>query len=627
MGMTAFSSGSDAHEAAASFRQVPFIPRDIEVERRAEGVLVVRHRHPLKEYAQHIPALLRQHAAERPDRVWLAQRRGPNGDWATLCYRQARLQVDGLTQGLLDLDLPGRTIMALSGNSMELGVLTLAAMQARMPIAVVTPAYSLRGDFSKLREMAARLDPAVLFVQNAAMFEPALHAIGLEGRHVIYVDDAVAVPRGHAYRDLVKTSVRSDVDNSVSMIKGETVAKYLFTSGSTGHPKAVITTQRMMCAAVAMHEQVLAHQDASRELVVLDWMPWSHVAAGNAQFNGVLAAGGTFYIDEGNPTPALFAETIRNLREVAPTRFGNVPVGYAMLMDALERDESLAANFFSRLDLLIYAGARLPDELYERFQRLAVQFTGFRIPFVSAYGATETAPCVTHVYWPTDRVGLIGLPHPGVDLKLVPLDGERFEVRARSIAVMPGYLGEPELTSAAFDDEGFYRLGDAASFVDRSDPREGFLFAGRVSEDFKLMSGVFVNAGQMRSAALELAAPLLAEAVVVGPDRPWLGLLAWPNIAACRALLKDDKADISQIVKSELIRGRLAEMFSKHNRSEAGSSRRIARLLLLSEPPSFDANEITAKGSINQKAVLTNRSGEVARLFSADPDDDVILCK
>jgi feruloyl-CoA synthase len=338
---------------------------------------------------------------------------------------------------------------------------------------------------------------------------------------------------------------------------------------------------------------------------------------GNASFNGLLADGGTLYIDDGRPTPDLFLETLRNLREISPTYYANVPAGYAMLIAALERDEALAVGFFRDLQILGYGGATLPDDLYTRMQRLAVRYTGNRIVFFTGWGATETAPTATATYWATERVGLIGLPFPGIELKMVPA-GAKYELRLRGVTVMPGYHKRPDLTAAAFDEEGFYKIGDAGVFVDPADPSQGLIFGGRVVEDFKLTTGTFVHVGSLRVAAVAAASPVLQDAVVTGHDRDWVGLLAWPNLVACRQLIGQPDASLAQVIADERVRARVREGLAAHNRSATGSSMRIRAVLLLEEPPSIDGRELTDKGYINQRVTIERRAALVTRLYS-DP--------
>ena len=607
------------------------------MQRRADGVIVLKSRFELQPYAPHIPALLAQWAQARPDQTWLAQRKGPARQWQRLSYAQAKRQVDGLTQGLLDLKLPaGHALAILSGNSLEHALMTLAAMQARLPLAPISPAYSLLSqDHAKLKYLFALVQPAVLLVQDGVPFQKALNALDLSGVTVVHVERPAQRQDGiasMAFDALAQTPVTAEVAESIAQITPETVGKLLFTSGSTGMPKAVINTQRMMCANVAQSRQ--ARQPAGDQpTVVLDWMPWNHTMGGNALFNAVLGDGGTLYIDDGRPLPGLFDETLRNLREVSPTYYANAPSGYAALAAALEKDPELNLCFFKNIELLAYGGARLPDDLYERMQALAVQALGERIVFYTGWGSTETAPTSTGTYWETERVGLIGLPFPGVELKLVPLHAAgphtkdaKYELRLRGVNVTPGYHGQPELTQAAFDEEGFYKIGDAGSFVDPGDPRQGLVFAGRVTEEFKLTTGTFVHVGELRTDAIAAASPVLLDALVTGHDRPWVGLLAWPHLAACRQLIGLPEASFEQVVAHPTVRACVAAGLSAHNASTAGaSSRRIARVLLMTEPPSIDGNELTDKGYINQRAGLDRRAHLVQRLYAESPDAEVIV--
>jgi feruloyl-CoA synthase len=390
-------------------------------------------------------------------------------------------------------------------------------------------------------------------------------------------------------------------------------------------PKAVINTQQMMCANVAMGSQVRQYP-AGHEAIYLDWMPWNHTMGGNALFNALLTDGGTLYIDDGRPTPGLFDETLRNLREVSPSYYANVPAGYAALAAAMEQDEALCRSFFKNLTLMAYGGARLPDDLYERMQALAVRATGERIVFYTGWGSTETAPTSTGTYWDTERVGLIGLPFPGVELKMVPTGAGKYELRLRGINVMPGYFGQPELTKKAFDDEGFYCIGDVGAFVDPADPAQGLVFAGRLAEEFKLTTGTFVHVGELRTSAIAAATPVLLDALVTGQDRPFVGLLAWPNLHACRQLIGEAEASYEQVVAHPAVRACVKQGLEAHNAGTGGSSSlRIARALLMTEPPSIDGNELTDKGYINQRAGLSRRVALVDRLYAAAPDAEVIV--
>ena len=608
------------------FRKMAWLARDIAVERRDDGVIVVQSRIPLQPYERHLPASLARWAMERPDRTWLAQRSGPDRAWRRLCWAEAKQTVDALTQGLLNLQLaPGSVVAILSGNSIEHALMTQAAMQARLPVAPISPAYSLLSqDHAKLKYLFGLVKPAVLLVQDGVAFEKALKALDLDGVTVVHVARPADGQRSTAFADLAATPVTADVAASIAAITPETVGKLLFTSGSTGMPKAVINTQRMMCANVAMGSQVRRYPDG-HEAIYLDWMPWNHTMGGNALFNALLTDGGTLYIDDGRPTPGLFDETLRNLREVSPSYYANVPAGYAALAAAMEQDDALCRSFFKNLTLMAYGGARLPDDLYERMQALAVRATGERIVFYTGWGSTETAPTSTGTYWDTERVGLIGLPFPGVELKMVPA-GDKYELRLRGINVTPGYFDQPELTRQAFDDEGFYCIGDVGAFVDPADPTQGLVFAGRLAEEFKLTTGTFVQVGELRTSAIAAATPVLLDALVTGQDRPFVGLLAWPNLHACRQLIGEPEASYEQVVAHPAVRACVKSGLEAHNASTGGaSSLRIARALLLTEPPSIDGNELTDKGYINQRAGLDRRAALVDRLYAAVPGDDVIV--
>lgn len=610
----------------APFRPLPFMARDIELQRRADGVLLLRSRVPLGTVQPHLLHLLSKHQQERPKSTWLAQRRGPEGQWQTLSYEDASRQVDAIAQALLAHAPPGRCVAVLSGNSLEHGVLELAAMKARAPCAPITPAYSLlTQDLSKLQSMIDLLQPAVVFAQNGRQFQRALTGLALPADAVcVVVDEVPAGSKVQAWSDWLSTAPTPELARSLEAITPDTVAKYLFTSGSTGLPKAAIVTQRMLMTSLAMHQQALCEAPGSKPSVFLDWMPWSHVASGNIMFGLTLIEGGELWIDEGRPIPGQFTQTLRNLRDVSPTNYSSVPLGYTMLVEALEADSQLASAFFSRMRRLNYAGAKLPDSIFDRMQAVAVQTTGERIPFVSAFGSTETSAAVTITHWCAESAGVIGLPHCGVSIKLLPQPDERYEVRVKSDGITPGYLHQPEATAAAFDEDGFFRMGDALQFVDPQKPEEGLLFAGRVAEEFKLQSGTFVRVGALRVECIEAAKGLLSDVVLAGPDRAYLALLAWPNLAACRRHAGTPDATLQEIVGAPWLREHLRQAFRAHNLAVGGNSRRIQCLLLMADPPDMGAGEITDKGYVNQRLVLSRRAAQVARLFAEPADPDVI---
>jgi len=608
------------------FKPIEFLSRDVALERRPDGTLLLQSNHRLKPYERHVPAFLTRWAEKTPDRVWLAQRRGPSRDWLKVTYGEAKKQVDAVTQALLDRGFgPDKAVMILSSNSIEFALLTMAAMQARAPVAPVSPAYSVMSrDHAKLRHVFDLIEPGLVFVQDGETYSGALAALDransdLGGVLLVHVDKAPPRMQSLPWSELVATRPTDAVARSIAAIEPSTVGKYLFTSGSTGMPKAVVNTQEMMCANIAMGQMARVRKPADPAPVQLDWLPWNHTMGGNATFQGNLAEGGTTWIDDGKPLPGLFEETLRNLREVSPTSFANVPAGYAMLATALEKDDGLAGRFFKNLNSLAYGGATLPDDLYRRMEALAVKHTGYRIPFITGWGATETAPTATTVHWASERVGLIGLPFPGVTLKLVPTGEEgRYELRLKSVIVTPGYHKQPDLTAQAFDEEGFYKIGDAGRFVDPEDPGQGLVFDGRVVEDFKLTSGTFVLVGTLRPAAIAAASPVLQDAVVCGQDRDYVGLLGFPNLAACRRIAGDDEARLAadELLAHPAVVETLQAGLARMNAACKGSSMRVKRVLLMTEPPSVDGHEITDKGYINQRATLDRRKALVERLYA-----------
>ena len=620
------TSTSASGQTLPPFRKIDWLARDIAVDKRGDGVLVLKSRVPLNPYAPHIPSLLRKWGTAEPDHTWLAQRKGPERQWRKVSYGEALATVDSVTQALLDLGLtPERPVAILSGNSIEHALMTMAAMQARVPAAPVSPAYSLMSqDHAKLKYIFGLISPGLVLVQDGVAFGKALAALDLEGVTVVHVDRAPEGIPSIAWDTLVRTRVTPAVQASVDAIGPDTVGKLLFTSGSTGMPKAVVNTQRMMCANAAMMMQSRPRKASDPRPVVLDWMPWNHTMGGNAMFHPLLADGGTLHIDDGRPVPGQFEETLRNLREISPTYYANVPAGYAALATELEKDEALARTFFKQLSLVAYGGATLPDDLYDRMQALAIKHTGLRIVFNTGWGSTETGPTATSTYWETERVGLIGLPFPGVELKMVPV-GPKYELRIRGELVTPGYYKQPDLTEKAFDEEGFYKIGDAGTFVNPDDPLQGLVFAGRVVEDFKLTSGTFVHVGPLRVASIAAASPVVQDALVAGLNKPYIALLAWPNVMACRNLTGKPEASIEELIRDPAVIKVIREGVSAQNRSgNAGSSMRIQRVMLMVEPPSIDGNELTDKGYINQRAALDRRAALVDRLYAEPPGPDVI---
>lgn len=619
-----------AATAEAPFKPLPMLPPKVKTQKRKDGSWLIDSAYPLGPMARSIAHLFEQRAGELPNRKFICQRKlMPDfklGDWRSITYGEANTKASQVAQAMLDRGMgPDTPVMVLSGNSIEHAVIMLGAMKARVPVAPVSVAYSLfSSDHGKLKHVFNTCRPKMIFADFGPQFAKALAALPLDGIDVVTVLPAPGLP-SIAYESLFETNVGPAVRASMEAITHDTVAKYLFTSGSTGMPKGVVQTHRMMCALIAAQEAIRSEPpDADEFPETLEWMPWNHISAGNIGFNGVINNGGTVYLDAGKPIPGMFDETMRNLREISPSGFGSAPVAFAMLADAMERDAALRDKFFARLKLVGYGGATLSQDICERMQALSVKATGHRIGFTTMYGATETQG-ITVVHWLTNRVGLIGLPLPGITLKLVP-NGLKLEVRVKGPTVTPGYLNRPDLTEAAFDAEGFYKLGDAAKFVDEAHPEKGLVFDGRVTEDFKLSTGTWVSVGTLRAEAIAAASPLIQDCVVAGQDKDYIALLAWPNMGA----VKEIAAEAAGATPDELLRAKpvvefVREKFRAHNNSAGGSSNKIKRVMLMSEPPSIDGHEITDKGYINQRATLDRRAKLADALFEATPAADVIV--
>lgn len=578
-----------------------FLEPAVRCERRDDGSLVLSSPTPLGSFPDQLGLLLRHWASAKPDSLFLAERAGE--DWRRLSYGEVRARVDRLSAGLLARGLDGsRPVMILSGNSVNFALLQLAAMQVGIPVAPVSPAYSLMSqDHAKLKAIHALLRPALVYVEAREPFAAALAALEIDGAILL---------EGGTGLEALEAEPGEAVERAFAAVGPDSVAKILFTSGSTGLPKGVINTQRMLCANQKQQSLCCPVYGATPP-VMLDWMPWNHTFGGNFNFNLCLWYGGSLYIDAGRPLPGLVEETVRNLREVSPTLYFSVPAGFAALLPFLEADEDLCRRFFARLKVIFYAGAALPADLWARLEALSEKVLGRRVIMQSAWGSTETAPLATVVHWPIDRAGVIGLPVPGVALKLVPA-ADKYELRVKGPNVFPGYLENPAQTETAFDGEGFYRIGDAGRLRDPDDPVQGIVFDGRVAEEFKLTTGTWVAVGAVRVAVLAACSPWLQDAVVAGHDRDYVALLAWPSARGAAA----DPAEL---------RTALAGALAAYNAANPGSSTRVARLLLLESPPSSDANEITDKGYINQAAALACRADDVARLYAEPPDDAVIV--
>ncbi len=605
---------------SAAFAPTRFAVPDIAMRRESDGTIRLASNTPLGAYDRQVGIWLRRWAEARPEALFLAARED-GGGWREVTYGTARQVVDRLSQALLDRGLgAARPLAILSEKSIDHGLLGLAAMQVGIPVMPISPSYSLIPQaIDRLRHAVECVRPAMIYVEDGPPFDRALGEILRPDQTVVHGRRPPGAAPSIPFAALAAAETGPDVERAFDAVAPEDVAKILFTSGSTGVPKAVPNTHRMLCS----NQQALArlfqfYEDTPP--VVVDWQPWHHAGGANYNFNAVLRNGGAYHIDLGRPTEDGIAVTVENLRAVSPTAHFNVPRGYAMLIPYLEADAGLRETFFRRLEVIVYSAASLPPELWARLEALSIAARGVRVPMISAWGMTELAPLHTTAHWPIDRPGLIGVPVPGCEVKLVPTHG-RLEIRARGPNVMAGYLDQPTLNAAAFDEEGFLKTGDAGFLRDPNDPDKGLVYDGRLTEEFKLLTGNWVAVGAVRVAVIDAAAPQIEDAVVVGENRDMLGLLVFPNLAHCRELAGGGTAE--DALRHPLVIAAVRGGLEAYNARNPASSRRIARALLMAEPPSVAAGEITDKGYVNQRAVIARRRGLAERLFDED-DPDVI---
>lgn len=623
--MTTLRTAGDALHARpasghAPIRKIPLGPTDTRLSLRDDGAVLIRSPHPLGAYPDRITERLLNWARETPSTVFMAKR-DASGDWRTLTYRQTLQMVRGLAQALLDRGLSAeRPLAILSGNDLEHALLALAAMHVGIPYAPISPAYSLvSSDHAALRHVLALLTPGLIFTAHGERYGKAIAATLAAAMELAVTEAPAAGRRATLFEELLATSATNAVDEAHAAVGPDTVAKILFTSGSTGMPKGVINTHRMLCSN---QEMLVAALPFLRQVppVLVDWLPWNHTFGSNHNFGLVLYNGGTLYIDDGKPVPGQFEETVRNLHDIAPTVYFNVPRGFEELASHLRRKPALRERFFSRVGMLFYAGAGLPQPVWDAFEDLAAQTCGERILWITGLGATETAPLATCANWEAGRSGMIGLPVPGQEMKLAPV-GDKFEARFRGPNVTPGYWRQPELTRAAFDEEGYYRMGDAVRFADPQRPEQGLMFDGRLAEDFKLSSGTWASVGPLRMRFIAAGAPLVQDVVVAGHDRDFITVLVFPRLDQCRSLCPQlpQHAAPSEVLGHPAVREKFERLLHDLAGHATGTANRIERALLLEVPPSIDASEVTDKGSINQRAVLTQRAALVEELYLQIP--------
>jgi len=582
----------------APFREAEFLPVDLDVERRGDGSIVIRSRIALRDFDPNMPRAFAARAAQRGDARAIGWR-DEAGDWAYRSYAALKRDIDGATQWMLDHLPRGAAMVVMAENSLPVAVLTFAAFAAGVVLVPVSVAYGMvGGDHARLRHVFAKIRPAAVYADPHPALAAAVRDVAAPETALLSTDPS-AFGGGTAYDAVIATAPTPAVAAAIDALDPDAVAIYMLTSGSTGLPKVVPQSMRALAACGAQGLDMIG-KAAGWDQEMLDWLPWHH-AAGASVLRTCLTEGGTLHIDAGKPAPGLFETSIRNLRDVSVAYFNNVPAGYAMLVDALERDAGLRASFFRKMRLMLYGGAGLPQHVYDRLQALAVAETGHRIHMTTGYGMTETVSGCMAIHFPTTRVG-IGLPAPGLALKLVPHDG-RYEVRLSGPNVMKGYLDEPERNAEAFDEEGYYRTGDVAVFHDEDDPGQGLAFAGRLAEEFKLANGTWVYGGALRAGLLAALDGLVSDLVLADDGRPYLAMLAWPRPGAT----------LDQV----------AARLAAFNTGQRGGSATIRRVALFDSPPDPRAHEVSDKGTINRRAVLDHRAALVERLFADPPGEGV----
>lgn len=604
---------------APGYRQARLWDPKLKWETRPDGTWIIWREDPIAAYPDRMTDMIDHWAAKTPGTVWMAERDGDT--WRTITYGQLAKTVREVGQWLLDQGLSTeRPLMILSENTLEHAEIAMAAQYVGIPSAAISPAYSLvASDFTKLSGISEQITPGAVFAQKAAPFERAILTALPDDIIVITTEGDIPNRPTTQFSDARATPSTAEAAHAAT--GPDTVVKFLFTSGTTGTPKAVTQTNRML----ASNQEIVADCYAflrDEPPVVVNWLPWSHTAAGNKVFNMVLYNGGTYYIDHGKPTPGGMEETIRNLREISPNWHLTVPAGFEALAKAMETDDVLRQSFFKNLKHMMYAGAGLAQHTWTRLEELAEQTVGHKVLMSTGLGSTETAPFSLYCTDPQTGPGNVGIPSQGVVMKLVPTDG-KLEVRIKGPNVTPGYWRNPKMTAEAFDDEGFYILGDALRFAEEGNPWKGFFFDGRIAENFKLQTGTWVAVGALRAKLVDQMDGLASDAVIAGENRERLTALLVPDMARLAKIAAPGATDVT---RDPAVRAAIAEKLAAHGAKAGGSSGRVTAVMLMDQPLDLDKGEVTDKGSVNQRAVLRHRADLVDRLYETD-DADVILPK
>lgn len=605
-----------------TFRPMTFGVTTAVLRDGATGTHYLRADQELQPYPERLTDRLRHWAETAPDRTWMARRQptvGADGkpalgDWRHISYAEAWATARRIAQGLINRGLNAeRPVAILSENSLEHALLALGCMVAGVPYVPTSPAYSLIStDYDKLKHVLRTTTPGMLFASDAARYGKALRAVASEGVEIVLAEGRLDELDSTSFADLIATPETPAVDAAIAATGPDTITKFLFTSGSTKLPKAVINTQRMWCANQQQMVQsmpVLAEQP----LVLVDWLPWNHTFGGNHNFGMVVYHGGTLYIDDGKPTPALMHETLRNLREVAPTVYFNVPTGFEAIANAMKTDDLLRKTLLSRVKMFFYAGAALAQPVWDSLYESEEREIGQRIVMGTGLGMTESGPFGIFVTNPYVKAGDLGLPTPGLELKLVDMEGKT-EVRYKGPNITPGYWRAPQDTADAFDEEGFFKTGDAVKWIDETDIHLGLKFDGRIAEDFKLATGTFVSVGPLRAKIIAAGAPYIQDVVLTGLNLKEVGAMVFPTPKVRELSGLPADASLHDVLESAPVLAHFQTVVNELAKTATGSANRIARLCLLADAPTIDRGEITDKGSINQRAVLTHRADTVAAL-------------
>ncbi len=605
----------------SAIRRVKFWTPEISWRKDGDGSIKVWRDDPLGSYPDKMNEKLLHWAAVAPDRVWMAERDGDG--WRRVTYHDAVDSVRRIGQSLLDMGLSvERPLVILAENSVTHGLLALGAQHVGIPSAAVSPSYAaFAGQFEKLREIAEQVTPGLVFVEDGNRFMDAVdHAFGQDMPVVVLRNPPSGRANTYVFADFLEAVATASVDEAFAATGPDTIAKFLFTSGTTGSPKAVIQTQRMLCSNQEMIADCYAFL-RDEPPVIVNWSPWNHTAGGNKLFNNAIYNGGTYYVDHGKPSPQMIGKTIANLREISPTWYFNVPAGYEMLVQAMRNDVALRESFFGNMKLMMYAGAGMAQHTWDALNVLAEQTIGTRVPLGTGLGATETGPFSLYCTDPQEQPGNIGIPAQGMEMKLVPFD-EKYELRLKGPNITPGYWRSPELTAKAFDEEGFYQIGDAVRFAKLDDPSHGFYFDGRTAENFKLQTGTWVSVGKLRATLVDDFGGLIRDAVITGENRGELGALVIASMPPLRELVGAANTDMTDddILAHPLVRDALAAALQRHQRRATGSATRVARLVVIRDAPRLDKGEITDKGSLNQRAMLSLRKDLVEQLYLGSPD-------